>query len=743
MSWKAIHRWLGLTVGILAVVLGISGAILAIDPVQQAWQAPAAPGDLTVATLVERVTRTVPDAEEIRHLPSGAIVVFSFAGEQPQAAYVDPTDGRVLGPWQASVLPRWVKNLHRSWLLGDAGRWLAAGIALAMAMLCASALVLLLRRMGGWRRLAARVRGTLAQRIHVLTGRVVLLILLLTSVTALTMSASTLGLVVLDAGTEPEVLSVVSGQPALPGAQLASLQSLLVQDLRKLNVPGATDPEDTWKLTTVQGQGWIDRYSGQMLAWQEASLAQHVYDLAVVLHTGESAWLWALVLGLVGASVLLFWLSGFFIWRQARNQTPKITGNVPMAQADVLIFVGSEGGSTWGFAQTLQDALSLCGHRVHTSALENFQTTAATRQVLVLAATYGEGQAPAHASGALHRIYKLKANKVSVPRLVSVPVTVLGFGDRQYPAFCAFAEALERHLRAQGWPALLPLECIHQQSAQQFARWGLALAQALNEPLVLEHVPRLPPTTLLTLIGRQNFAAAGGQPTAILRFAWPTDGLRSFLGTRGLARFSAGDLVGIVPPGSSVPRFYSLASGWQDGFLEICVRQMPGGQCSTHLLGLQTHDSIHAFIRPNPGFALPQARKPVLLIGAGTGVAPLAGFIRRNDRMRPMHLYFGGRDPAQDFYFGAEIERWLGEGRLASLQTVFSRVPQGGGYVQDALRRDAERVRHWVSQGAIVRVCGSRAMAQGVADALDAVLAPLQLSVVKLKAKERHAEDVF
>ena len=171
-----MHRWLGLSLGTLAVVLGISGAVLAIDPVQQAWQAPAAPSDLTVASLVERVMRTVPDAEEIRHLPSGAIVVFSFAGEQPQAVYVDPADGRVLGPWQASALPRWVKNLHRSWLLGDAGRWLAAGTALAMAVLCASALVLL-RRMGGWQRLTKKVRGTLAQRLHVLTGRVVLLVL--------------------------------------------------------------------------------------------------------------------------------------------------------------------------------------------------------------------------------------------------------------------------------------------------------------------------------------------------------------------------------------------------------------------------------------------------------------------------------------------------------------------------------------------------------------------------------------
>ncbi len=735
MSWKVLHRWLGLTLGTLAVVLGVSGAFLAIDPVQQAWQAPAAPGHLPVAVLVERVTNTVPGAEEIRHLPYGAIVVFSFDGDQPQASYVDPTDGRVLGPWQPTALPRWVKNLHRSLLLGDAGRWVAAGTALAMALVCVSALVLLLRRMGGWRRLAARVRGSLAQRIHVVAGRVVLTVLCLTSLTALTMSASTLGMVALDTRVEPDVLSQVMGQPALPGAQLAALKGVAMQDLRKLNFPSASDPQDTWKVATAQGQGWIDRYSGQMLAWQDATLAQRTYDLAVELHTGEAAWPWALVLGLVGASVLLFWVSGVVIWWQARRQAPRITDNTPLAQADTLIFVASEGGSTWGFAQTLQDALIRVGHRVHTTALENFRTAAATRRVFVLAATYGEGQAPAHASHALAHIARLQPG--------AVPVTVLGFGDRQFPDFCAFAEALDQTLRTQGWPALLPLESIHQQSGQQFARWGVALSQAMGEPLVLEHVPRMPPTTALTLTRRQDYPGATGQATAILRFAWPLQSPGAQWRGRGLARFSAGDLVGILPPGSAVPRYYSLASGWKDGFVEICVRQMPGGLCSTHLLALKVGDTVKAFIRPNPGFALPRKRRPVLLIGAGTGVAPLAGFIRRNDRGTPMHLYFGGRDPARDFYFGSDIQSWLHEGRLTSLQTVFSRVVDGGGYVQDALRRDAGLVREWVAQNAIVRVCGSRAMAQGVSEALDAVLAPMALSVAKLKAAERYAEDVF
>jgi sulfite reductase (NADPH) flavoprotein alpha-component len=422
------------------------------------------------------------------------------------------------------------------------------------------------------------------------------------------------------------------------------------------------------------------------------------------------------------------------IWWRARRQAVRIAGNSALVQADVLVFVASEDGSTWGFAQALHDALARCGHRVHTSGLENFETTPATRQVFVLAATYGEGQAPTHARQALERIARH-------PRGF-VPVAVLGFGDRQFPTFCNFALAVEEALRARGWPTLLPLECIHQQSGQQFALWGEALAQALNEPLVLNYVPRVPPSTTLTLISRQDYPGQADRPTAILRFQWPRQGWWDRLRGRGLARFAAGDLVGILPPGIGVPRYYSLASSSTDGFLEICVRLFPGGLCSTHLYGLQPGGTAEAFIRRNPGFALQGRQQPVVLIGAGTGVAPLAGFIRRNDRRIPMHLYYGGRDPALDFYFEPEIRRWLEEQRLASLQTEFSRVP-GGGYVQDALRRDATRLRDLLKRGAIVRVCGSRPMGRDVAEALDGILGTLRLSVQQLKAKGRYAEDLF
>lgn len=735
MLWRQIHRWLGLVAGTVALVLGLTGAVLSLDPVLSRWQARPTPNSLSVAQLAGQIAASVPGAEEVRRLPSGEIVVYGFDNGQARASRIDPASGQVLGEYQPSAVMRWFKNLHRSFLLGDGGRIAAALVALAMGLLAITGGVLLARRLGGWRQLLGRVRGTRVQRLHVVTGRAVLAVLLLTSVTALTMSAATFGWVTLDADAEPDLAPSTATTADLPAAQLPLLRELPVRELQKLNFPAADDPADTWQVTTTQGQGWIDRHSGQTLAWHDASTAQRINDWAVLLHTGEGAWAWALVLGLAGLSIPLFWVTGLMLWWQTRSQRPRLARNSAPAQADTLVFVASENGSTWGFAQALHAALVRSGHAVHTSGLENFQVPPNARQVLLLAATYGDGQAPAHAARALERIAQAPVTPARV--------AVLGFGDRQFKAFCAYAEALDGALRQRGWASLLPLERIHQQSAQEFTRWGERLAQQLGQPLTIDYRPRLPRTTELELVSRQDYPGGAGEPAAILRFACPQASWLDRLRGRALPRFTAGDLLGVLAPGSAVPRLYSLASGWRDGFVEICVRRRAGGVCSGYLHGLQPGARIAAFIRPNPAFTLEATRRPVMLIGAGTGVAPLAGFIRGNTGHTPMHLYYGARDPAQDYYFEDDLQRWLAEQRLASLNTSFSRTPQGGGYVQEALQRDAPRLRELVSRGAIVRVCGSQTMARGVAQALDAILATLGLSVQQLKAHGRYAEDTF
>ncbi|MCZ2088620.1 MAG: flavodoxin domain-containing protein [Burkholderiales bacterium] len=310
-------------------------------------------------------------------------------------------------------------------------------------------------------------------------------------------------MVTLDADHEPEVVSSAGNAPDRPAATLALLQGIAVRELVKLNFPAAADAEDTWQVGTTRGQGWIDRRSGATLAWRDASSAQRINDWAMLLHTGEGAWLWALALGLAGLSIPLFWVTGLRLWWQARRLRPRIRANSTLAQADTLIFVASENGSTWGFAQTLHTALVRAGHRVHTNALEHFAAGAVARQIFVLAATYGDGQAPAHAAPALERIAGTPAG--------AARVSVLGFGDRQFRAFCAYAEALADALDSQGWPTLLPLARIHQQSTQEFARWGEQLAQALGEPVVLDHRLPVPRTTTLQLVSRQDYPGAASR----------------------------------------------------------------------------------------------------------------------------------------------------------------------------------------------------------------------------------------
>ena len=62
-----------------------------------------------------------------------------------------------------------------------------------------------------------------------------------------------------------------------------------------------------------------------------------------------------------------------------------------------------------------------------------------------------------------------------------------------------------------------------------------------------------------------------------------------------------------------------------------------------------------AFLRRNPGFRPGQGRAPLILIGAGTGIGPLAGFVRSNAGQRPVHLFFGMRHPDSDFFYGEDL----------------------------------------------------------------------------------------
>jgi sulfite reductase (NADPH) flavoprotein alpha-component len=429
--------------------------------------------------------------------------------------------------------------------------------------------------------------------------------------------------------------------------------------------------------------------------------------------------------------------TGAILWFVARRGRPSIKGNAVPVSADTIILVGSEGGSTWGFAATLQVALAKAGKRVHVAPMSAFspERTQAAQHYIVLAATYGDGDAPSSATGFLDRL-------AALPVIPSGTLAVLGFGDRSFLRFCAYAEAVEVAARTKGWQMLLPLGTIDRQSPQEFARWGHALGAALGVPLELDHLPVAPQTTSLTLVSRRDHGHEVQAPTAILRFAVPRLALWQRLLGQGFARFEPGDLIGIVPEGSTIPRFYSLASGSKDGFVEVVVRKHVGGLCSGALLALKPGQQVAAFLRRNPRFRAGRDRTPLVLVGAGTGIGPLAGFIRANVGRRPIQLFFGLRHPDSDFLYRDELEAWTAEGRLTGLVTACSRGAHPR-YVQHAIAAERAAFIQAIRSGARVMVCGGREMAEGVAETVASILEPLGLSPTLLQGEGRYVEDVY
>jgi sulfite reductase (NADPH) flavoprotein alpha-component len=733
---RILHRWPGLVLAILLSFMALSGMALSFFPALERVRTLQPDVALTVADLAARVQATHPGLEQIKRAPSGQISAWWFAGDQPGSAVIDPATGRDVASTDPNPVRRWLTNLHRSLFLGDGGRLIAAAGALAMLLLAASGAMLVARRTGGLRHWFGRLRGPFAGRLHTDIARVAVLGLALSSATALWMSAETFEVVTFDTASL-KTPATVSGQAGLALTEMHALRATPVAELRELSFPAPDDPQDMFTLRTDRGVGAVDQGTGTLLGWQDLSFGQRASETIYMLHTGQGAAVLGLFLGVMALGVPILAVTGVLVWLPGWRSRPRLTGNASAAQADTIVLVGSEGGSTWGFATTLARALRDAGQSVHVASMAAFQPAhyRRARRFLILAATYGEGDSPASAKGLLAQLQSLK----TVP---TAPVAVLGFGDRSFPAFCAFARAVDDTARAKGWPALTAFDTIDRQSPQDFARWGRILGQALGIELELVHKPDLPAVQTLTLLERRDYGAAVQAPMSLLRFALPKASFWQRLTGQCFTRFEPGDLLGVVPEGSAVPRLYSLASGSRDGFIEIVVRRHVGGLASGQLTQLEPGQTAQGFWQRHPGFHAGRDRTPLILIGAGTGVGPLAGFIRNNTSHRPVHLFFGLRHPDSDFLYRNELSGWQADRKLAHLSIAVSRG-QRPQYVQDALRQQAPRITAAISQGARIMVCGGREMARGVADALTDILKPAGLTPAMLKAGGRYVEDIY
>ena len=160
------------------------------------------------------------------------------------------------------------------------------------------------------------------------------------------------------------------------------------------------------------------------------------------------------------------------------------------------------------------------------------------------------------------------------------------------------------------------------------------------------------------------------------------------------------------------------------------------GMTTTYLAGLQRGDRIQVrVVGGNPRFRLDETpTAPVLLIGAGTGIAPLRAFLQElatkkskagaatpNDEPEAL-LFYGCHGRNSDYLYAEELQRWEDQ-NVVSVRPAFSRHPERGvdgneiKYVQHKLWDDRREVMELCRRGAKVLVCGdAERLAPGVRD---------------------------
>ena len=145
--------------------------------------------------------------------------------------------------------------------------------------------------------------------------------------------------------------------------------------------------------------------------------------------------------------------------------------------------------------------------------------------------------------------------------------------------------------------------------------------------------------------------------------------------------WQSGQYVDVMLPGDR-RRSFSLANPPREAeFLELHVRRAPGGEFSERVFGDLKPGSLLRIEGPLGQFIYRPGDRPLLLIGGGTGYAPLKAMIREvlaTEARRELQLFWGAR-AVVDLYDDA----WLRA--LAEKHAHFHYTPAPGGFVHETV----------------------------------------------------------
>jgi sulfite reductase (NADPH) flavoprotein alpha-component len=418
------------------------------------------------------------------------------------------------------------------------------------------------------------------------------------------------------------------------------------------------------------------------------------------------------------------WAAGFIavsLWAALKGQKKTET------TSDYLVLYASQTGQAEEIAR--DSAASLVGGGRDAIAVSTDKVTIghllAAKHILCVVSTTGEGDAPDEA------LRFEKTLMQDTPDLAGRSVVVLALGDRKYDQFCAFGHRVFNWLVACSAKVVAPVTEVDDLDAAALRTWH-ELLTALGGQETVHEDTGLP----WRLEARTCVNPQSSHPLYHLSFTGQT------------TDWQAGDLVEITTP-LGHRRDYSIASLPEEGRLDLYVREVRKangeyGEGSGLLIeGIQPGETLPLRIKSHKGFHMPEGDGPLLLIGAGSGLAGLrAHILQANAEKRPVWLIYGERNPEYDGALANEMKIWRDDARLARLDLAFSRPDAGQGqYVQAIVAARAADIPAWLGDTGAVLCCGGRDMGLAVEQALTGVLS--QTWVDDAKISGRYRRDLY
>lgn len=421
-------------------------------------------------------------------------------------------------------------------------------------------------------------------------------------------------------------------------------------------------------------------------------------------------WAWA------GAWVVGFVAVGLWAALKGRK-TSDVT-------SDYLVIYASQTGQAEEIAR--DSAVSLLAGGRDVQAVSTDQVTVAQLQaakhILCVVSTTGEGDAPDEALRFETTLMR------ETPDLSGRTLAVLALGERKYDQFCAFGHRIFNWLVSCGAEAMAPAIEVDDLDPAALKKWHDLLAGLGGQETV--HAETGLPWQLET---RTRLNPLGDNPLYHLSF------------TGQAVDWQAGDLVEI-PTLQGHRRDYSIASLPEEGRLDLYVREVRkangelGDGSGLLIAGLQVGDSLPLRVKSHKGFHTPNGDGPLLLIGAGSGLAGLrAHILQAKAQKRAVWLIYGERHPQRDVALANAMQVWRDEGRLARLDLVFSRPDDGvGQYVQAIVAAKSAEIPVWLGDIGAILCCGGRDMGLAVEQALAGALGHAWVDEAKVSGRYRR-----